>query len=558
MKFRYQFLSELPHHVRGTVEFRAFLLSRTDSWQEVSTIHPVTRFTGDQVTVSSALPLSQLYSLIDSVSTQANVASSTYSADIQPVVHVTGVVDGKAISQTFTPVLPFSVTQNVITLAVATPVAPPGATYSLPTARSESLSSLNPVKGGSIPAEVANVTSLAKYQVSIPSLRLLGVILVGVTLILVGLNEYTRRRRTRRSDEELTAARLRVLLVPVDSHADPAGRAVIVVDRFVHLAALARYLERPILYEVVDGRRAYAVDDELQRYVFRPSEEAGPGPDIPGEAEDRRQRVVSPTAPPRSGRSRTSILVRGGVIVAIVAIAVSLVTSFTASNTVSPSYAGASVQPRLLSQVAPVGCSSLNLTSLVQGSGTLSNTVPHVLLLGSAGNDTITDTGGSSCIVPGGGNDRVTGTATDICISGPTLNIAAPCPVVNPSNGVTATPTSSNYNNYGGQESVAITNTAAITAMTIVIRVALTSGITFNSQGNSYPGGYLSQSSASTGGFLTYTFTLAAGQVIPAGYPNGTVYAQYGGNGAPHAQSGDTWSVTTTSKGTTSTLTGTF
>jgi hypothetical protein len=137
----------------------------------------------------------------------------------------------------------------------------------------------------------------------------------------------------------------------------------------------------------------------------------------------------------------------------------------------------------------------------------------------SAGNDTITDTGGGSCIVAGGGSNTVSGVASDICISGPTLNIAAPCPLVNPSNGVTATPISSNYNNHGGQESLSLTNTAAITSMTIVIQVAQTPGITFNSQGNSYPGGYLMQSSSSSGGYLTYTFTLAAGSVIPAGYP---------------------------------------
>jgi hypothetical protein len=558
MKFRYQFLSKLPHHVHGTVEFRAFLLSGSDAWQEVSTIHPVSRFTGDQTSVTSALPLTELYSLISNVTTQANVASSTYTADLQPVVHVTGAVGGKAINQTFMPVLPFAVTQNVITLAVTTPVAPPGATYALPTAASETLSSLNPVKAGSIPAEVANVTSIAKYQVSIPALRLLGVLLVGATLVLLGLNEITRRRHTRRSDEELIAARLRVLLVPVVSHADPQGRTLVVIAQFTHLASLAQFLERPILYERAGDQRTYVVDDELQRYVYHPSE---PGDTDDNDREDPADQgkhfVHVPGTARQSRHARRSTLVKGATSVAILALAVTLVTSFTASNTVSASYVGTLVQPRLISQLAPVGCASLNLTSLVQASGTVANAVPNVLLLGSAGSDTITDTGGGTCIVPGAGTDKVTGTATDICITGPTLNVAAPCPTVNPSNGVTVTPTSSNYNNYGGQETLSLTNTSAITAMTIVIRVALTSGITFNSQANSYPGGYLIQSSASGGGYLTYTFTLS-GQAVPAGYPNGTVYAQYGGNGAPHPQSGDTWSVTSTSKGTTSTLTGTF
>ena len=115
-------------------EFKALLLSQTDTWQEVSTIHPTSTFTGDHTTVTSQLGLTDLYSFIKSVSQQAAVASTTYSADLQPVVHVTGTVGGQKINETFQPVLPFAVTQNAITLAVAAAVAPPGATYSVPSA----------------------------------------------------------------------------------------------------------------------------------------------------------------------------------------------------------------------------------------------------------------------------------------------------------------------------------------------------------------------------------------------------------------------------------------
>ena len=78
--------------------------------------------------------------------------------------------------------------------------------------------------------------------------------------------------------------------------------------------------------------------------------------------------------------------------------------------------------------------------------------------------------------------------ASDICISGPSLNVAAACPAPSTSNGVGAVPASDNYNNYGGQERLAITNTADITAMTITITVAQTAGVSFNSQANSFPG----------------------------------------------------------------------
>jgi hypothetical protein len=128
-----------------------------------------------------------------------------------------------------------------------------------------------------------------------------------------------------------------------------------------------------------------------------------------------------------------------------------------------------------------------------------------VLILGSAGADTITDTGSDNCIVGGGGTGSVIGTVGDICISVPTLAVASPCPTgttttttttvpttttttTAPSNGVTATPSLANYNNYGGQERLALTNTYAITALSITIDVAATTGVTFKQSVQQLPG----------------------------------------------------------------------
>jgi len=323
LTFHYVFTSVLPHHVHGTVEFRALLLSRTDTWQEVSTIQSTTKFTGDRATVDSTLELNQLYSLISSIAAQTDVASATYSADIQPVVHVTGDVGGKPIDQTFQPVLPFAVTQNVITLGVSAAVSPPGATYALPTAKSQMASTLNPVQVGSVPHLAANVITVAKYQIRVPLIRLLGLVFTGLALVLVGLHELFRRRHTKRSDEELVAARLHALIVPVRSLADP-GRTPIDIPDFPHLAGLAQFLERPILYEMTGGTRTYAVDDDLRRYVFRPPDDApvdrrGPGPSQ-DEPNDRRgstashvrdRPVKASAAGGRPGRSGRSMLARG-------------------------------------------------------------------------------------------------------------------------------------------------------------------------------------------------------------------------------------------------------
>jgi hypothetical protein len=331
---------------------------------------------------------------------------------------------------------------------------------------------------------------------------------------------------------------------------------------------LAVFLERPILYEMSGGTRTYAVDDDVQRYVFVHADDAradseGSGPPDDGPLgrhqmpEDGTNRFVGASG--RGGhhaRSARTVIARAAGGVVVVAIAASLVVSFTASNTVPASRVGSSIQNRLISQLAPAGCASLSLTALVHGSGAFTNSVSNVLLLGSSGSDTITDTGAGNCIVSGGGSDSITGTATDICISGPTLNVAAPCPT---SNGVSVAPTTQTFNNNsGGQEDLILTNKTSITAMTIVIKVAQTTGVSYSSQTNSYPGGAITESSSTSGGIITYTFVLAAGQVIAAAYPNGEVYAQYSDTGTAHDQGGDTWSVTSTSNGKTSTLTGAF
>jgi hypothetical protein len=131
-------------------------------------------------------------------------------------------------------------------------------------------------------------------------------------------------------------------------------------------------------------------------------------------------------------RPRHVIASRVGAGIVVLLVTVTLVTSFTASTNVPTSRVGTSAQARLIMQLAPGGCSALSLTVLVQGSGAFSNSQSHALVLGTAASNTITDTGTGNCIVGGGGTDTTSGTATDICITGPTLNIANPCPVAAP------------------------------------------------------------------------------------------------------------------------------
>jgi hypothetical protein len=249
------------------------VLSSTNTWQSLSTGTAAAPFTGDTASVSTTLALGGLYALINTVSAQSGVAGTNYAVDVQPVVRLTGTVGGNPIKETFSPVLPFEVAPTALTLDVPVAPAPPGATYVAPTAASALAAGLNPTQSGNVPHIYPNVVSVAKYEIRVSVLRSGGVILAVLAVLVGVLNDILRRRKTVRSDEELIAKRVGSLIVPVDRLADTDGSARLVVLDFAHLAGLAHYLERPILYEMKDGQRRYEVDDETRRYVYQPTSE---------------------------------------------------------------------------------------------------------------------------------------------------------------------------------------------------------------------------------------------------------------------------------------------
>ncbi len=150
--------------------------------------------------------------------------------------------------------------------------------------------------------------------------------------------------------------------------------------------------------------------------------------------------------------------------------------------------------------------------------------------------------------------------STTTTVAPTTTTTVAPTTTTTPApvaNGVTATPTTNTYGGYGGQDILTLSNTKSITALTVTINVARTTGVTTNGGYNSLPGGVGNAAWSTGSGFFTYTYTLTSG-TIPARYSNGQVAAQYAGTGSPRVTSGDTWSVVSTSNGVRSTISGTF
>jgi hypothetical protein len=121
---------------------------------------------------------------------------------------------------------------------------------------------------------------------------------------------------------------------------------------------------------------------------------------------------------------------------------------------------------------------------------------------------------------------------------------------------VTATATVAQSSPFFNEEDLKLTNTSTLTALTVTITVQRTTGVSFSGEYNTV-GGQILQSSSSTSSAITYTFTLASGQTVGAG-GSSLFAAQSSGTGTAHPTSGDTFSVTATGGGATTTLSGHF
>jgi endoglucanase len=121
---------------------------------------------------------------------------------------------------------------------------------------------------------------------------------------------------------------------------------------------------------------------------------------------------------------------------------------------------------------------------------------------------------------------------------------------------VTVTPAVTSNSPYFNELQVRLANTSTLTALSIIVVVQRTPGVSYSGMYNTV-GGQVAQTNSSTTSAITYTFTLAAGQTLGASTSR-TFAVQAGGNGTPHPTSGDTWSVSYTAGGQQATQSGTF
>jgi signal peptidase I len=403
LSFAYQFKSTFKHKVHGTIAFSA-LLTSDSTWHRTVQIMAAHKFNGDLAVASGNVDLTQLRSLLTKLGQDTGDAGASYSVTLLPVVSVSGTVNGKHISDTFSPNLPFSVSNAVAKLNVAGPATLPGASYATESPADVQAAAIEPTKTGTIPGSTARFFTFARYSLPVSDLRGLGLgllALVGLILLLKPL----KPKREIWSSERRVAFRYGSVVVDVERLASTED--VTVVRDFENLALMARYLERPIYKAVENGVETYAVEDGGRMHIYRRPESKQPEIVVPKD--------TLPPQPTTPRRTRTHLRVVAAVLTLVGLIAVG--TAFTAGTVVPQTNVGVSQQSSSAAQLAPAACTGTITNVYYVPTGNKNETVntSNTLIIGSSGQDTVTagPQSGYQCFIGGGqvtGNkDKYTG-----------------------------------------------------------------------------------------------------------------------------------------------------
>jgi signal peptidase len=435
LRFNYQFNTRLPHHVKGTIALNS-VVSAATSYHRTFPVQPAVPFTGDTASIEGTIDLAATRAFFDQLSADSGAVGADYRFDLQAVVTVTGDVGGKPIHETFTPVLPFSFTHQLVRLAVPSSSTTTGGDYLAPTTGLASI--LNPEQSGSIAHRVNNTITFARFHLDVVKLRILGLLMIALTFAAMVALAVTRPPTRARREQDLITKRYGRLLVPVEA-VNPDGRTTTELPDFHSLARFAQHYEHMILAEHHGRVSIYAVDEDGRLYTYR-IDRSGAGPrartgegGIPARTSEAPPAIATrtPHAPGREGvlvSMTPRKLAKPLGVVGLLIAALTVVTGFTASNTVPVTYAGKSLQTVTDDQLAPVQCRSISLTSTIVMSSaatSVTGTGSNELILGvnRHGMVNYNGNGGDDCIVAGGGSGTATildgGSGTDICIGAP-------------------------------------------------------------------------------------------------------------------------------------------
>jgi prepilin-type N-terminal cleavage/methylation domain-containing protein len=165
---------------------------------------------------------------------------------------------------------------------------------------------------------------------------------------------------------------------------------------------------------------------------------------------------------------------------------------------------------------------------------------------------------GGSATAGGAGTTTTTAAAatTTTTAAATTTTTTAAAATAQGSNGVSVQPSVAGTTTaWYGEDDLALTNSSAITALTVTIVVAKTPGVSYNAQWNNLWQGSVTPSTTTDATSVRYSWTSTNSALVPGSW---NLAAAFDGTGTARVTTGDTWTVVATSRGSTVTLTGTF
>jgi signal peptidase I len=271
LRFAYLFGSAAKHSLTGEVSLSASITA-TNGWHTTLELAPPKSFRGDRVEVTAPLELNTLLALVHRVQAATGVSTTSYTLTLLPHVSANAHVDHVAQHLTFSPQIPFSLSELEVQPIVITKSS---------SATGQPASSVfAPSAGGSVSGRHSQPLYLSFKLARMSVARAREIALGGIAIVVCVLLATLALVRRRPSEASATIrARYGRLIVPVERVWQLPGVAVIDVSDMDALARIAEHYERSILHETFDGVEAFWVTDESGQFRYAPRSGASPASD---------------------------------------------------------------------------------------------------------------------------------------------------------------------------------------------------------------------------------------------------------------------------------------
>ena len=254
VNFNYTLVAESMENIEGTYQLNAILTYPQSGWQRTIPLKEQTPFTGSAFDTQADLNLCEIVRLVKSVEELTSVHAGFYTLSITPLVHVTGVVAGRALASTFEPNLTFQYDRTQFYLI----------------GQNEGSGVLNPSEAESLHAEkiVPNTLTLFGLKMNVSILRVIA--LVGLVLSLSGLVVLWLQVENIARTDQGTFVRLKYdpLVIDVEENGYRSNVQPIDVNSIDDLAKLAEKHNTLILHEVREGIEKYFVNVNGMPYLY--------------------------------------------------------------------------------------------------------------------------------------------------------------------------------------------------------------------------------------------------------------------------------------------------